>query len=188
VVRLPPDGSESEEITTVEALGEGLDSGSVAIRVELQSDDDNVPALLISLRGEPLLILENLWQIDRDSPQKREFQRRAQRLWRFLAQAMATHLGIERSDRGRPRSNEGHLAAYLHDHNGLSWQQVAQRRCRQKHAHGPLCRDNYRKLADQYWKRERKRYSALAQGAHTASPSPSMENEAEDPDPGGSGA
>ncbi len=155
VLEVPP--AASGKITAVDAPGEQLPSESVELRVELECEEGICPELSIDVRGEPLRVLEEFWRTDEDSHDKRNVHNRAQNLWRLLSQAIESRLEIERPDRGRPRGKHGHPATYLHDHFGLSWQQVAQRLCQQKHVHGSSCRDNFRKQAEQYWKRERKR-------------------------------
>jgi hypothetical protein len=163
VANFPPQGSVSDSETAngslAEPSAEELNGNGIAIKVELRPDEENVPSVRISIKGEPLRVFEDLWQINQDSPAKHEVQKRAESVWQFLTETIAAQLMIERPDRGRPRG-EAHFAAFLHDHTGLSWQQIAQQLCQQKHVHGLACRENYRKQAEQYWKRERKRLNA----------------------------
>ena len=160
VLQVPPAVWESKRTTAVDAPGEELPEGSLELRVDLLCEEGIGPELSIDVKGEPLRLLVEFWRTDEDSHDKRNVGNRVQKLWRLLSEAIESRLEIERPDRGRPRSEHGHFATYLHDHFGLSWQQVAQRLCTKKHVHGSSCRDNFRKQAEQYWKRERKRLNA----------------------------
>jgi DNA primase len=53
---------------------------------------------------------------------------------------------------GKPPEHRGRQAAFLHDHHGLSWREVARQLCKRKHAHTRACRENFRKQAEQFWK------------------------------------
>jgi hypothetical protein len=176
VVRIPPDSSSSEQVT---ASTQQPNHQSVAMTMSFGPDPENDDelSLLIEFSGEPLGALKDMREIDKHSPQRRLFQKKAENVWDFLIQAMEARLGIEGPSRGRPMRNAGKTAAFGHHHCGLTWSQVAQQLCPEKHAHGPLCRDNYRKQASQYWERERKRYAALAQNPSTP------DGEQEDPGP-----
>jgi hypothetical protein len=176
VVKLPIEGSNAEQETTgATAEGSGYRSVMVSVGFEHEPDFGDF-SLVIRIMGEPLRVFEKAWSADQNSPERRLTHERAERLWDSLSQAIAGRLGLKTAKRGRPLRNAGQAAAFGRYHCGLSWRQVAQLLCPQKHAHGHACRENYRKQASQYWERERKRYAALAQN-----PSASRDDEQEDP-------
>jgi hypothetical protein len=181
VVNLPIENAVQE---ATGATAEGSDHRSVMMTVGFEQEPDfDDFSLVIRIMGEPLSVFEEVWESDQPSPKGRLTHKRAERLWHLLSRAIAGRLGLKTAKRGRPMRNAGRSAAFGHDHRRWTWQRVARDLCPEKHMHGPLCRDNYRKQASQYWERERKRYAALAQD-----PSASVDDEQEDPGPGAAGA
>jgi len=163
----------SSLIDTPTSGSDQQDSNRVSLNVAYGSDSfpDEAYALEITIEGEPLRPLFDLAGLKMTPADRRTLQRQAKAIWSFLNDKISSRLGIRRVGAGRNVTNQGHLAAFAHDHIGDSWARVAQQLCKDegcKNAkkHSASCRERYRKLAALYWKREAAKYAAMARERH----------------------
>ena len=151
------------------------DSNRVSLNVVFSDPlDPDKFVLEIDIVGEPLRPFFDLEAILTPA-EKRELQRRAKAIWSVLSERISSRLGTQRLQAGRSLTDQGASSALLHDQYGYSWTKVAQELCKDqgckdekghwKHSH--WCRERFRKLAALHWKREAKKYAAMARERQT---------------------
>jgi hypothetical protein len=126
----------------------------VTLHLARDPDTENLPELKISVKGRPIFDLIRPTQIPVDSPEWHLSVKEAKLLWNSLLHVLLVRLGIERPKRGRPGGNLGYRAAWLKHQVGMTWGQISHRLNQPK--------ENCRKQAKQFWKRERDKYTAMA--------------------------
>jgi hypothetical protein len=134
----------------------------IEMALEVKRDGSNPPELTISMAGEPVKFLIDFNGMPADSSGKTAARMDAKRIWEFVSKRLAVRFGTERPHRGKPESDLGHDVAWMHDHAGLSWPKIAKMICKKQHQHTESCERNPRKLAQQYYSRQKKRYLAEA--------------------------
>jgi hypothetical protein len=135
------------------------------------SPEEVFPELVISIRGEALMMLIRPMLNFDDFHTVEGDQKTSKLIWDSLAKQIAVMLQINRPTRGAPGKQLGVRAALAHNQFGYSWTKVARSLCKKHHRHDSHCKENYRKQAEQFWKNERKGYAALAQAAREPSSS-----------------
>ena len=124
----------------------------IQIRPTYNTDIRKLPKLTVEIEGEPVALLMHL-SAQSASTRTRVDGEPAEKLWKALMHWLAVCVGLDQAAGGRPRSNQGRKAAFYHDHLGKSWSQVARIVCPLRHAHTKSCSENFRKQAEQFWKR-----------------------------------
>jgi hypothetical protein len=127
------------------------------IRLEAfyNGDKKNLPKLTIEIEGEPVCLLMKEYGRHQKPTDNDKDSLAAAKLWTALVHWSSVSVGLSHATGGRPKLDQGRRAAFLHDHLGLSWSQVANELCRMNHGHNMACRENFRKQAEQYWQRLR---------------------------------
>jgi hypothetical protein len=133
----------------------------VGVSLQFNEDKNALPALALEVVGEPVCLLMRARHSPRDPDERRQDREEAVRLWRSIERWVQAAIRVGELHGGRPATGLGWQAAFLHDHEGLSWAQVARRLCPSQHTHTEACGDNYRKQAEQYWRRIRRQVSRM---------------------------
>jgi hypothetical protein len=120
------------------------------------SDKKELPKLTIEIEGEPVCLLMKAFGRQQNPSENDVDSQDAAKLWAALLHWSSVSIGLSRAEGGRPKLDQGRRAAFMHDHLGLSWSKVSHKLCRLRHRHGAACRENFRKQAEQYWKRLRR--------------------------------
>ncbi len=128
----------------------------VGVTLQYNEDRNGLPALTLEVVGEPVCLLMRAKSTPPDPDKRKLAREEAERLWNSLVWWSRAAVGVGELEGGRPATGRGWQAAFLHDHERLSWAQVARRLCPSEHRHTTACRDNYRQQAKQYWHRIRK--------------------------------
>lgn len=165
------------DLETPPSLGKTANPNTLSLNVAFRPDpyDPDSPSLEISVIGEAVRIFSELRNVRNRTPsEKRELHRRASKFWGFLSERISAQLGIE-GLRGRPIAS-GHLWAFLRDHQGRTWHEIARKfctdqACKNQGQHGHACQERFRKAAELFWKRERNEYVDLARAKRSARPS-----------------
>lgn len=137
--------------------------GFPRIRLSLifTQDREKLPKLTIEIEGEPVCILMKGGYLLRDPEERRAVRKDSKRIWEGVTPWLLADLGIGQLKRGKPAGHLGPEAAYLHDHHGLSWTQIAEKVCPKKHTHDWNCKENLRTQARQFWTNQRRSAATL---------------------------
>jgi hypothetical protein len=127
----------------------------VCISRKFQNRKSELPKLTIEVEGAPVCQLMKTFQTKQKSTDK--VFKEAQALQDAIKNWMGHSMGPRKIKPGRQSMGKGYKAAFLHDHEGLSWAQVAKKLSPlDNSAHS---RETLRKQAEQYWKRLRKMHN-----------------------------
>jgi hypothetical protein len=152
----------SKQTDAASTASDVLQYPKIELVLEAKRDGSKPPMLTICVAGEPVKFLIDFNRMTADSPDKSAVRLEAKNIWDFVSKRVAVRLGAERPNRGKPESDLGYYVAWLHDHTGLSWPKIAKLVCKQQHKHTESCERNCRKLAQQYYSRQQKKYLAEA--------------------------
>lgn len=138
-----------------------VDSGFPKAKVDpyFNTDKEELPRLTIEIEGAPVCRLMRAHYRLGDEEKQRAMRKEAKQFWDAIVLWSSSALGFGHPSKGRPKTGQGYKAAFLHDHLGLSWGQVAQRLCPKDHRHLADCKENFRKQAEQYWGRIRAQHT-----------------------------
>lgn len=115
-----------------------------------------LPKLTIEVEGVPVCQFMKAFQ---SNPKSADTGlKEAAELTGAVVEWIRYSIGPRRTNRGRPSKGKGADAAFLFYHAELPWSEVARKLCPTHHRHNSHCKENFRKQADQYWKRLRKRF------------------------------
>ncbi len=113
----------------------------------------DLPKLTIEIEGEPVCLLMKARYELGDAGERRAVRKEAKRIWVSLSKKLLVAAGAMHPSEGKPPGHRGKRAAFLHDHCRLSWRDVAKQLCERKHEHSGACSINFRKQAEQFWKK-----------------------------------
>jgi hypothetical protein len=130
----------------------------VAIGFAYEQKKENLPNLTVEIEGAPVCLLMKASSQHPCTPDERDSNvEAAQRLWTRISRRLSSFIGVGQLQPGKPQTGLGWRAAVLRDHAGFSWPKVARELCPKNHKHDSSCADNYRKQAEQYWNKLRKK-------------------------------
>jgi len=124
----------------------------VNIIPEYSSNRTKHPKLSINIEGAPVCLLMRAHPDRRAKSDNDKDIKDAETLWKALLRWLSVQIGLAKPKGGRPGLDKGAKAAWLHDHHGLSWRDIARRLGGTKNPSREGI-DNLRKQAEHYWKR-----------------------------------
>lgn len=130
------------------------------LKIEPYFNDNRkeLPKLTIEIEGQPLCALMKAQHTVRKNQPNRDV---AKELWDEIARRLCISLGFRQARRGRPKTDMGFQAAFLHYHLGWNWPKIARELCPTNHTHTNMCEDNYYVHSKKYFTRLRKAVSAM---------------------------
>ncbi len=123
----------------------------IGLTVTFNSNKDRLPKILIEIEGEPVCFLMKAMHPD----EGRTVRKEARRIWESLVKELGVMFDVQQRREGRPIEFRLEKAAHLKYSGNLSWKQVAEKLCPEKHAHKKKCREMFRKGVAQFFKRLR---------------------------------
>jgi hypothetical protein len=137
------------------------DPSVVRISRIFEKQKNFLPKLTIEVEGAPVCLLIKAFysQVEGKSAPKE-----AKNLWNSIRRRLDVSMAFKRAKAGRPLKHQGRLAALLHYRDRLPWSKVSLKLCSQEHTHNLHCQENYRKQAEQYWKKLRKKAHIAKKG------------------------
>lgn len=133
----------------------------IGLTVTLSRDRSTLPRITIETEGELVCVLMKAMCYSQDASERSTVRNEAWRIWTALSREIGVILGIERPQQGRPWDFRFQKAALLKYHDGLSWRQVAERLCPEKHTHTRQCRERLRKGVEYFFNELRNRAHLL---------------------------
>lgn len=128
--------------------------GRLALRLRFSHNRQALPKVTVEIEGEPVCVLMKGMQ-SLNPRERRAVRDEAKKIWRLMVKKLSSWAGISQAGPGHPAENLGGHAAFLHDHRGLTWLQVAENLCPLRHKH-ESCKLNFRIQAIQFYQHLRK--------------------------------